>query len=101
MPRFKSSANVAVLHVMAPIDNELNAVPERGLDDDDSLMLPTGDVNEGSARLLAHLAFRDDMRDAIVQAGALAALVNLLKDGKPGAKVWLQQLLGVEMAPSQ
>jgi hypothetical protein len=74
---------------MAPNDHELSTVPERGLgdEDDDSLMLPTGDVNEGSARLLAHLAFRDDMRDAIVKAGALTALVNLLKDGKPGAKV--------------
>ena len=46
-----------------------------------------GGVQEGAARLLAHMAFRDDMRDAIREAGAVPALVALLKEGDPEAQV--------------
>jgi len=60
-------------------------------EDEDFGMRALGGVQEGSARLLAHLAFRDDMRDAIRHAGAIPALVALLKEGDEDAKVRVRE----------
>ena len=62
---------------------------ERGIseDEDDANTVAPGGVQEGAARLLAHMAFRDDMRDAIREAGAVPNLVALLKEGDTDAQV--------------
>lgn len=68
---------------------EVGAVPDRGTEDmgEGGSAVAPGGIQEGAARLLAHMAFRDDMRDAIASAGAVPALVALLQEGEPDAQV--------------